>query len=170
MDPIFPLDNTQALLQTSLQRWLHDNAPFERRANLLATPAAFQPLWTGLAQQLADWLTATLHGKGVWLAFIGVYLATAVLTETMTNNAAAALIFPLAWSLAEGLGANPLPFALAVAYAASASFILPFGYQTNLMVFNAARYSLKDFWRVGVPVSLTHGVMVCWLLPKFFPF
>jgi len=52
MDPIFPLDDTQALLQSSLQRWLHDNAPFERRAALLATPAAFQPLWAGLAQQL----------------------------------------------------------------------------------------------------------------------
>jgi len=52
MDPIFPLDDTQALLQSSLQRWLHDNAPFERRAALLATPTAFQPLWAGLAQQL----------------------------------------------------------------------------------------------------------------------
>lgn len=52
MDPIFPLDDTQALLQSSLQRWLHDNAPFERRAALLATPSAFQPLWSGLAQQL----------------------------------------------------------------------------------------------------------------------
>jgi acyl-CoA dehydrogenase len=52
MDPIFPLDDTQALLQSSLQRWLQDNAPFERRAALLATPAAFQPLWAGLAQQL----------------------------------------------------------------------------------------------------------------------
>lgn len=125
---------------------------------------------SGLAQQLADWLTLTLADHGIWLAFVGVYVATALLTETMTNNAAAALVFPLAWSLAEGLGANPLPFALAVAYAASASFILPFGYQTNLMVFNAARYSLKDFWTVGAPVSLTHGLVVCWLLPKFFPF
>ena len=52
MDPIFQLDDTQALLQSSLQRWLQDNAPFERRAALLAKPAAFQPLWNGLAQQL----------------------------------------------------------------------------------------------------------------------
>ena len=125
---------------------------------------------SGVAQALADWLSHTLADKGIWLAFIGVYLITAVLTETMTNNAAAALVFPLAWGLAEGLGANPMPFALAVAYAASASFILPFGYQTNLMVFNAARYSIGDFWRVGVPVSITHGTVVCLLLPWFFPF
>ncbi|MBP7665282.1 MAG: pimeloyl-CoA dehydrogenase small subunit, partial [Burkholderiaceae bacterium] len=52
MDPIFALDDTQALLQSSLQRWLQDNAPFERRAALLTTPGAVQPLWTGLAQQL----------------------------------------------------------------------------------------------------------------------
>lgn len=125
---------------------------------------------SGLAQALAGWLTAVLHGKGVWLAFVGVYLVTALLTETMTNNAAAALVFPLAWGLAQGLGVNPMPFVLAVAYAASASFILPFGYQTNLMVFNAARYTMGDFWRVGLPVSLTHGCVVCLLLPYFFPF
>lgn len=71
MDPIFPLDDTQALLQSSLQRWLQDNAPFERRAALLATPAAFQPLWTGLAQQLGllgAALPEALGGQGGSLA------------------------------------------------------------------------------------------------------
>ena len=64
MDAIFPLDDTQALLQSSLQRWLQDHAPFERRATLLATPAAFQPLWNGLGQQLGLLGAALPEGLG----------------------------------------------------------------------------------------------------------
>ncbi|WP_404343649.1 hypothetical protein [Vreelandella venusta] len=72
-------------------------------------------------------------GYGVYAAFIGCYLLTLVLTETVTNNAAAALAFPIAWSTAQAFSADTLPFVMAVAYGASACFLIPFGYQTHLM-------------------------------------
>lgn len=81
------------------------------------------------------------------------------LTELVTNNAAAALVFPLAVGLAKTLGVEPTGYILAVAFGASASFVSPYGYQTNLMVFNAGQYHIKDFVKVGLPVSLVYGLI-----------
>ncbi len=92
------------------------------------------------------------------LALIAVYAVTLLLTELVTNNAAAALIFPIAYGLAVSIDANPTAFIMAVAFGASASFISPYGYQTNLMVFNAGQYKLNDFIKIGVPVSLVYSV------------
>jgi di/tricarboxylate transporter len=100
----------------------------------------------------------------------GVYVFTVVLTELVTNNAAAALAFPLAWALAESLGVSVLPFTMAVAYGASASFLTPYGYATNLMVQNVGRYSLLDYTRVGVPMTVAYGVLILILVPALFPF
>ena len=95
---------------------------------------------------------------------------TLVVTELVTNSAAAALIFPLAYNLAIGLGVSPLPFVMAVAFAASGSFISPYGYQTNVMVYNAGNYKLSDFVKFGLPVSLTYSVVVLLMIPIVFPF
>lgn len=95
---------------------------------------------------------------------------TLLLTELITNNAAAALTFPIAFSIATGLGVNYQPFVMAVIFAASGSFISPYGYQTNLMVFNAGNYKLVDFIRFGLPVSITYSFVVLILIPKIFPF
>jgi di/tricarboxylate transporter len=96
------------------------------------------------------------------LALVVVYVLTWWLTELVTNNAAAALIFPIAYGLAQSLEASPMAFIMAVAFGASASFISPYGYQTNLMVFNAGQYRIKDFIRVGLPLSLIYGtVSIC---------
>lgn len=92
------------------------------------------------------------------MALIAVYMITLLLTELVTNNAAAALIFPIAYGLAVSIDANPIAFIMAVAFGASASFISPYGYQTNLMVFNAGQYKLQDFIKIGVPVSLVYSV------------
>ena len=92
------------------------------------------------------------------LALIIVYAITLLLTELVTNNAAAALIFPIAYGLAASIDANPTAFIMAVAFGASASFISPYGYQTNLMVFNAGQYKLNDFIKIGAPVSLVYSV------------
>lgn len=92
------------------------------------------------------------------------------MTELITNSAAAALVFPIAYNIALGLGVSPLPFVMAVAFAASGSFISPFGYQTNVMVYNAGNYTLKDFVCFGVPVSLAYSIVVLTLLPYVFPF
>jgi di/tricarboxylate transporter len=98
------------------------------------------------------------------LALILVYITTLVLTELVTNNAAAALMFPFAYGIVETLSAPLLPFALAVAFAASASFISPYGYQTNLIVYNATSYRFKHFARYGLAISILYSVIILTLL------
>ena len=99
------------------------------------------------------------NGLSPLWALIMVYLLTWWLTELVTNNAAAALLFPISFGLASSLDANPMAFVMAVAFGASASFVSPYGYQTNLMVFNAGRYQLKDFIQIGLPISIVYGVV-----------
>jgi di/tricarboxylate transporter len=103
-------------------------------------------------------------------ALIGVYLLTLVLTELVTNNAAAALGIPIALATASALGVSPTPFIMATAYAASACFLLPYGYQTHLMVYSAGRYKVLDYLRAGWPVSLAYSASVIALVPMVFPF
>jgi di/tricarboxylate transporter len=103
-------------------------------------------------------------------ALIAVYLLSLLMTELMTNTAAAALIFPLAASLAGALNVDVLPFAAAVAFGASASFLTPFGYTTNLMVQNMGGYRVSDYLRIGAPVSLVYTVIALSLIPLVFPF
>jgi len=92
------------------------------------------------------------------------------LTELITNSAAAALVFPIAYNIALGLGVEPIPFVMAVAFAASGSFISPYGYQTNIMVYNAGNYKLSDFVKFGLPVSITYSATVLLMIPLVFPF
>ncbi|PTO65239.1 SLC13 family permease [Vibrio splendidus] len=98
---------------------------------------------------------------------IVVYVLAWMMTELVTNNAAAALVLPIGVELASSLSANPQAYILAVAFGASASFISPYGYQTNLMVFNAGQYKLQDFVKVGVPMCLLYGVIVLTAIPAF---
>jgi di/tricarboxylate transporter len=98
-----------------------------------------------------------------------VYVLTAVMTELITNTAAASLAFPIALSTARAFGVDPTPFVMVVAYAASACFLLPFGYQTHLMVYSPGRYRVADFIRVGWPVSMAYAVSVLTLVPLVFP-
>jgi len=102
-------------------------------------------------------------------ALVAIYLLTLLLTELVTNNAAAALMFPFAYGVVQILDANLLlPFALAVAFGASASFISPYGYQTNLLVFSAGNYRFKHFVRLGLPISLLYSCLVLLLLKLNF--
>ncbi len=87
------------------------------------------------------------------------FILTWWLTELVTNNAAAALMFPVAMGLANSLSVEPISYVMAVAFGASASFISPYGYQTNLMVYNAGQYQLADFIKVGLPTSIVYGVI-----------
>ncbi|KZN51022.1 potassium transporter TrkA [Pseudoalteromonas luteoviolacea H33] len=125
---------------------------------------------TGLAAQLSDALFLLLGDFGPYGAFIAIFVMTVVFTELITNNAAAALSFPVAYALAIGFGVDPLPFIMAVAFGASASFISPFGYQTNLMVYSAGNYRIKDYVTVGVPLSIIYSITVLTLIPLVFPF
>jgi di/tricarboxylate transporter len=125
---------------------------------------------TGLADVMAQTLLSVFNGYGVFAAFVGIYLITLIVTELITNNAAAALAFPVAYAVATSFGVDPRPFIMAVVFGASASFISPYGYQTNLMVFNAGNYKLSDFVRLGLPLSIVYSLVVIFSIPYFFPF
>lgn len=125
---------------------------------------------SGLSERMGNLLMTSFNGWGMYGALIAVYLLTLVLTELVTNNAAAALSFPISYSLAMGYGADPMPFIMAVLFGASASFISPYGYQTNLLVYSVGNYRLKDYLRIGFPISVVYSVVVLTLIPLLFPF
>lgn len=125
---------------------------------------------SGAAELVADVMRSLFNGYGVMGAFVGVYLITLLLTETVTNNAAAALAFPIGLSTAHGFGVDPMPFVMAVAFGASACFLVPFGYQTHLMVYSPGRYRVIDYIKTGLPISLLYSAGVLVLIPLFFPF
>ncbi len=121
----------------------------------------------------AGWVADGLLGFGPltpWLALALVYLLTGLFTEVITNNAAAVLMFPIALAVSERLEVNFLPFAVAVMIAASASFITPLGYQTNLMVYGPGRYQFTDYLRIGGPLSLLVGAVAIALIPLIWAF
>ncbi|PLW68771.1 SLC13 family permease [Pseudohalioglobus lutimaris] len=125
---------------------------------------------TGVVGVLANFLHEHLAVLGPWAALAGIYFGTLLLTEMMTNNAAAALAFPIAFGLAESYGLSHMPFIMAVAYGASASFLTPYGYTTNLMVQNLGGYGLNDYFRAGLPLSVVYSLVVLVLIPRLFPF
>ena len=124
----------------------------------------------GVVELMADFLHNHLAILGPYAALAGIYFGTLLLTELMTNNAAAALAFPIAFGLAESYGLSHMPFVMAVAFGASASFLTPYGYTTNLMVQNLGGYTLKDYFRAGLPLSIVYSAVVILLLPRVFPF
>lgn len=123
---------------------------------------------TGLAQRLADGLVNGLEGFGGTVVLIGVALTTIALTEIVTNNAAAILIFPIAVATAEAVGADPRAFALTVAFAASASFLTPIGYQTNTMVWGPGGYRFTDYARLGAALTLSAIIVVAVVAPMWW--
>ncbi len=108
---------------------------------------------TGLTDGVADVLLG-LSGVGIAAVLVALYVTTNLLTELITHKAAAVLMLPVALAMAVHLGVEPKAFALTVAVAAAASFMTPVGYQTNLMVMAAGQYRVRDYFRVGLPVSL----------------
>lgn len=122
----------------------------------------------------ADWVAqhamAWVGGFGPVFALALIYLITALMTEVMSNNAAAVLVVPIAIATADALGVDTKPFLVAVAFAASTSFATPVGYQTNTMVYTAAGYRFSDFPKIGVPLNLLFWIMAVVLIPRYFPF
>jgi di/tricarboxylate transporter len=119
---------------------------------------------TGVIGQLTEWIYPHISDTSPFWALLVIYLLTLVLTELVTNNAAAALMFPFAYGMVQVLNVELMPFALAVAFAASASFISPYGYQTNLLVFSASEYKFKHFIKFGLPISICYSTIVLLLL------
>ncbi|SDG43301.1 Di-and tricarboxylate transporter [Onishia taeanensis] len=105
-----------------------------------------------------------------WLLLVGVYVLVALLTALVTNNAAAVITFPIVTAAAENLGVSPMPYVIAVMFAASASFITPIGYQTNLMVYGPGGYRFRDYLRVGGPLNLITAAVALGLIPQIWSF
>ena len=125
---------------------------------------------SGLAQTVADFGVDMVGGFGPLAVLAAIYLITALLTEMMSNNAAAVLITPIAFTTAISMDVSPTPFLVAVMFAASTSFATPVGYQTNTMVYNAGNYRFVDFMRMGIPLNLLFWGMAVYFIPTFFPF
>ena len=128
---------------------------------------------SGFADFLASYViemsqkVAMNHG-GIYMMLVVLYAITNVFTELITNNAAAALGFPLALSVANQLGADPMPFCVCIAVAASAAFSTPIGYQTNLIVQNEGGYRFTDFLRVGLSLNIIAFVLTVLLIPLIY--
>jgi di/tricarboxylate transporter len=136
-------------------------------AGSFALGAALQH--TGVAAA-AGGLLAGWAGADPYLSLALVYLTAVAFTELLTNNAAAVLVFPIALAVAAQLGVDPMPFVMAVMMGASAGFMTPIGYQTNLMIYAPGGYRFTDYLRVGAPLSLVVGLAVLWAIPVFWPF
>ncbi|MCC7291145.1 MAG: anion permease [Phycisphaerales bacterium] len=124
---------------------------------------------SGLAQSVAGSLLG-VAGDHPWVVLVVLYGVTMVLTELITNNAAAALVFPIAFATAQRLGIDFTPFAAAIMMAASASFSTPIGYTTNLMVYGPGGYRFTDYFKVGIPLNLLAWIVAVVVIPLAYPF
>lgn len=124
---------------------------------------------TGLASLLADNIIGLSQGQA-WLLLLLTYITVSILTELITNNAAAILMLPIVLGITEQADLASEPFVFAIMMAASASFATPLGYQTNLMVYGPGNYHFMDFIRVGLPMNLLIGGLTVTLIMFMFPF
>ena len=125
---------------------------------------------SGLMGSAMAFLSPIIGSVPPMTMLVMVYVLTLAMTELVTNNAAAALMFPLGYSVALTAGLDPMVFVMAVALGGSASFLTPYGYTTNLMVQNLGGYTRADYVRFGWLVSLAYSTVVLILLPRIFPF
>jgi len=124
---------------------------------------------TGLARVAVTHLI-DFAGDSPFLALVIIYATTALLTNLITNNAAAILAFPFAIATADRLSVNSMPFVISIMVAASCSFATPIGYQTNLMVYGPGGYRFIDYIRVGIPLTFIVGAVTIGLAPFVWPF
>jgi len=123
---------------------------------------------SGAAAAIAHGLVTLAHNDPFWL-LVAIYGGTMLLTEVVTHNAAAVIVFPIALATTQSLGLNFTPFVMAITMAASASFATPIGYATNLMVYGPGGYRFSDFLRFGVPLNLMMWVVTVTIIPRVWP-
>lgn len=123
---------------------------------------------TGLAEDISMAIVSVCASMGPYGLLAAIYALTTVFTATMTNNAAAVLMFPIGIGIAASQGLNPMPFVVAITVAASCEFSTPIGYQTNLMVMGPGGYRWLDYTRFGGPLTLLCGAVCVVLAPHMF--
>jgi hypothetical protein len=119
---------------------------------------------SGAATEIANSIF-TLAGNHPWTILVALYILTVVLTETISNNAVAAMLLPLAIEIAATGDWNARPFIFTITIAASLSFVTPIGYQTNLMVMGPGGYRANDYFRCGLPLAILMGICALTLIP-----
>jgi di/tricarboxylate transporter len=124
---------------------------------------------SGAAGLLGGWLGEAARGDPFW-ALVLLYVASVIVTELITNNAAGVVMFPIAMAIAQVTGADYMPFVVTVMVGASAGFITPIGYQTNLMVYGPGGYRWMDYVRFGTPLSILVGIATVLIVPRVWPF
>jgi di/tricarboxylate transporter len=125
---------------------------------------------TGTAELVAALLVRATEPLGLYGVLATFYVLTSVMTEIISNNAAAVVLTPIAIATALALGASPMPFVIAVMLAASNSFMTPIGYQTNTFIYGPGGYRFSDFIRVGGPLNVLLIITATFAIPFFFPF
>ncbi len=124
---------------------------------------------SGAVALIVNAIAPALGNLPPFLIIWAIYLLTSVLTELVSNNAVAVVVTPITIGLATALGIDPRPLVVAVMVAASASFATPIGYQTNMLVYGPGGYKFTDFMRVGIPLSLSIGVLASAVIPILWP-
>nr|MDE0502259.1 SLC13 family permease [bacterium] len=137
-------------------------------AGILPLGVAMQT--SGAAGALAERAVGLVGDMGPVAVLAVIYLMTSIMTDTMTNAAAAVLLAPIAISTAEQIGVDPRPFLMAITFAASTGFSTPVGYQTNTMIYNPGGYKYTDFLRTGVPLSILFWILSVIFIPRFWAF
>jgi len=125
---------------------------------------------TGGADLLANLLIDWVGSYGPMAILAALYLVTTILTAFMSNTATAALLIPIAMTAATTLGIDPRPLIIAIAFGASASFMTPVGYQTNLLVYGPGSYRFSDYIKVGVPLTVVFWILATLMIPLVWPF
>jgi len=125
---------------------------------------------SGAATAIATTLVESTREWGPIAAIAVIYVLGSIMTELITNNAAAVLMFPFCLETARLYGVNPRPFLIALILSASASFMTPIGYQTNMMVYGPGGYRFSDFLRIGTPLNLLLGIVAVCLIPCIWSF
>jgi di/tricarboxylate transporter len=124
---------------------------------------------SGAVGLMVDAVEPAMRNLSPFFLILAVYLIGMVLTEFLSNNAVAVIYTPVAIELAQTLGHDPRPFAVAVMFSATLAFATPIGYQTNMMVYGPGGYRFTDYTRIGIPLNILMSLLAAFLIPILWP-